>query len=514
MEPNEGNGGGGGAEGENKPSQLDLLASMLAAMRADQAQQAQQLAQQLAQLAQQQAQRQEQQAQQLMDTLQSNLSSLRSDARDYTDRSCDSVRDELQTVKDELQTVKGVLEKDLKTLRDEVRETRRDAIWREPESAGAVGREQGVLGWPDVECCGRPGSAASAPCVAMGGGLGLLGGADQWRAPGALAAPRVSVDRTAPPFPPSPPHSPTASARRFSLSPPDTPPRRSSPRCKPRKPAEYDGRVAWESYAAQFDLLAAAQGWDEAEKALQLATALRGPAIEVLGHLPSTHRASFPAVAEALRRRFGHRHQAEVYRAQLKKRTRQRGESLSQLAHDIEALVRRAYPTAGEEMVTVLARDAFLDALMDHQLQIYVRQAHPADVQVALARAMEFEAFMQTASSVSVFARPRNDVRGRKAHVKRKVTSRETSPGGFGGRCWRCGEKGHVRARCPRERRTRSLDRPDRVAFQPCCKDCGGAGHRSSACPNPKDIVAAGNDYRLEVGAASQPATTPVPRLV
>ena len=117
-----------------------------------------------------------------------------------------------------------------------------------------------------------------------------------------------------------------------------------------------------------------------------------------------------------------------MYRAQLKKRTRQRGESLSQLAHDIEALVRRAYPTAGEEMVTVLARDAFLDALMDHQLQIYVRQAHPADVQVALARAMEFEAFMQTASSVSAFARPRSDVRGRKAHVRRKPTSREASP--------------------------------------------------------------------------------------
>ncbi|XP_045124135.1 uncharacterized protein LOC123512044 [Portunus trituberculatus] len=292
----------------------------------------------------------------------------------------------------------------------------------------------------------------------------------------------------------------------LSLSPPPSPPRSPFLRFKSRKPAEYDGKVAWESYAAQFDLLAAAQGWDQAEKALQLATALSGPAIEVFGHLPPMQRASFPDIAEALRRRFGHRHQAEVYRAQLKKRTRQRGETLSQLAHDVEALVRRAYPIAIEEMVTVLARDAFLDALVDHQLQIYVRQAHPADMQVALARAMEFEAFMQTASSLSTFARPRSDVRGRKAQVK--------SPGAFGGWCWRCGEMGHVRARCPRDRRPRSLDWPDRVAFQPCCEDCGGAGHRSSTCPSPKEVVSAGNDYRLKAGSASQLAKTPVPRLV
>ncbi|XP_045101469.1 uncharacterized protein LOC123498430 [Portunus trituberculatus] len=273
-------------------------------------------------------------------------------------------------------------------------------------------------------------------------------------------------------------------ARAPSLSPPPSP-----------RPPFQACRVRRESYAAQFDLLAAAQGWDQAEKTLQLATALRGPAIEVLGHLPPTQRASFPDIAEALRRRFGHRHQAEVYRAQLKKRTRQRGETL---AHDVEALVRRAYLAAGEEMVTVLTRDAFLDALVDHQLQIYVRQAHPADVQVALARAIEFEAFMQTASSLSTFARPHSDVRGRKTQVKRRPASRAASPGALGGRCWRCGEKGHVRARCPRELRERSLDRPDRVAFQPCCEDCGGAGHRSSAYPSPKEVVSVGNDYEAE----------------
>ncbi|XP_050730508.1 uncharacterized protein LOC127005599 [Eriocheir sinensis] len=232
-------------------------------------------------------------------------------------------------------------------------------------------------------------------------------------------------------------------------------------------------------------MLAAAQGWDEAEKALQLATALRGPAVEVLGHLPPAQRASYGSMAEALRRRFGHHLQAEVYRARLKKRTRERGETLSQLAQDVEALVRRSYPAAPEEMIVVLARDFFVDALHDQQLQIYVKQAHPGDLQVALARALEFEAFLKTTSGLGAAPQPRRDLRGRMAKVKKKAASRKASQEGFHGSCWGCGEKGHRRSRCPRERRTRSLDRLSSDAFQPFCKNCGQSAHRSSACPEP-----------------------------
>ena len=46
-------------------------------------------------------------------------------------------------------------------------------------------------------------------------------------------------------------------------------------------PAEFEGWVAWEAYPAQFELLADAQGWDDAEWALQLVSYLRGPALKV-----------------------------------------------------------------------------------------------------------------------------------------------------------------------------------------------------------------------------------------
>ncbi|XP_042878205.1 putative golgin subfamily A member 6-like protein 19 [Penaeus japonicus] len=154
---------------------------------------------------------------------------------------------------------------------------------------------------------------------------------------------------------------------------------------------------------------------------MQLVTALRGPAVEVLGHLPPPQHASYTSVAEALKRRFGHHHQAEVYRARLKKRTRERGETLSQLAQDVEALVRRS-----EEMIVVLARDFFVDALQDQHLQIYVKQAHPEDLQVALARALEFEAFLKGTSGLEPAAQNRRDLWGRK--VKMKAVSRRVWP--------------------------------------------------------------------------------------
>ncbi|MPC87890.1 hypothetical protein E2C01_082770 [Portunus trituberculatus] len=217
-----------------------------------------------------------------MEVLQSSLGSLRAEAQDYTDRSCESVRGELeqnlQAVNGDLQTEKGELEKDLQALRDEFGANR---IWQ-----GAHGPTRGVLGAPWV------GTGALLEQWTRGGLL------EAHQRPPGLWETRVCWHQV----PRHLPSLPRPAWRTLSLSPPPPPPRSPFPRFKSRKPAEYDGKVAWESYAAQFDLLAAAQGWDQAEKALQLATALRGPAIEVSGHLPPTQRASFPDIAEALRR--------------------------------------------------------------------------------------------------------------------------------------------------------------------------------------------------------------------
>ncbi|KAK8386278.1 hypothetical protein O3P69_010757 [Scylla paramamosain] len=64
--------------------------------------------------------------------------------------------------------------------------------------------------------------------------------------------------------------------------------------------------------------------------------------------------------------------------------------------HDLELLVRRAYSEASEDMVTILLRDQFVDAIDHQQMRIYVQQAHPKDLQEALARDLELESFLRT----------------------------------------------------------------------------------------------------------------------
>lgn len=273
--------------------------------------------------------------------------------------------------------------------------------------------------------------------------------------------------------------------------------------------------MAWEAYQAQFELLARGQGWSAQEKALQLVASLRGPALEMLAHMTEGQRTTYTALAEALRRRFGSALQAEVYRERLKGRTRRPGESLPQLVQAVESLVRHAYPAATEEMVTTLSLDAFVDALEDQQVQIYVKQAHPADVQKALARAMEFEAFLHTSGRAAASVTPRRyaatpgqrrQVPARRTEVRRE-RRRRTNSGEFSGSCWECGQRGHRRSDCRGGWSTRSLgDVRANSPNRPCCENCGQQGHRRAACTQLRDVIlVGGNSSRLDERATVQP---------
>ena len=48
----------------------------------------------------------------------------------------------------------------------------------------------------------------------------------------------------------------------------------------------------------------------------------------------------------------------------------------------------------------MLAKDCFMDALQDRQLQIHVKQAAPKNVQEALSWAAEFKAFLVSSGPV------------------------------------------------------------------------------------------------------------------
>uniref|UniRef100_A0A0L8HEQ3 Uncharacterized protein n=1 Tax=Octopus bimaculoides TaxID=37653 RepID=A0A0L8HEQ3_OCTBM len=79
-----------------------------------------------------------------------------------------------------------------------------------------------------------------------------------------------------------------------------------------KKPQEFDGKVSWEAYRIQFEMLADQNDWDERQRAVQLATSLKGPALEVLGQLSKADRNRYSALVEVLERKYGTMCQSEV----------------------------------------------------------------------------------------------------------------------------------------------------------------------------------------------------------
>ena len=95
-----------------------------------------------------------------------------------------------------------------------------------------------------------------------------------------------------------------------------------------QKPAPFDGKLTWDAYHTQFEMLAQINRWSDVDKAAYLAISLRGPAATVLTNLPPAQRYNYAALTSALQSRFGTAHQTELNRMRLKARIRRREETL------------------------------------------------------------------------------------------------------------------------------------------------------------------------------------------
>jgi hypothetical protein len=78
------------------------------------------------------------------------------------------------------------------------------------------------------------------------------------------------------------------------------------------KLANYDGTGEWRDYKSHFDACAAINDWDNEEKGLYLAAALRGKAQCVLGDLPSDRQVHYTSLVEALEERFAPPNQMDI----------------------------------------------------------------------------------------------------------------------------------------------------------------------------------------------------------
>ena len=247
-----------------------------------------------------------------------------------------------------------------------------------------------------------------------------------------------------------------------------------------QRPASFDGKMPWEAYLAQFELVAEINRWSEAEKATHLAVSLKGAAATVLTNLTVDKRRSYATLTAALSARFGAAHQTELNRMRLKARTRGKEETLAELAEDVERLVRLAYPDATEAMVEVLAKDQFTDALPEEDTRLRIRQNKPATLKDALRIALELESCQLASKAKTRF------VRGTQLEEEPMVRQTTTGDGDSNGTvvqqlldalkqlgkerrgprkplptksrvgsrstlvCWECQQQGHLRRHCPR----------------------------------------------------------------
>ncbi|CAG2219640.1 unnamed protein product [Mytilus edulis] len=77
----------------------------------------------------------------------------------------------------------------------------------------------------------------------------------------------------------------------------------------------------------------------------------------------------------------------------MKSTTREKNQSLPELAQDIKKLTRLAYPTAPMEVREQLARDCFIDSLNDADLEWAIFQGKPISIDDSVRIGLEFEAF-------------------------------------------------------------------------------------------------------------------------
>ncbi|CAC5379682.1 unnamed protein product [Mytilus coruscus] len=166
------------------------------------------------------------------------------------------------------------------------------------------------------------------------------------------------------------------------------------------KPCKYDGSTPWMDYLSHFEMCALVNNWSENQKGLYLAVSLMGQAQAVLGDLPSERRQKFSDLVSAFEERFEPSSQTELYRVRFKERRQKASESLSELGQSIRRLSNLAYPTAPLEVRETLGKEQLIDALIDLEMRLRIKQSRPKGLNDAVRLAVELEAYNKAENKV------------------------------------------------------------------------------------------------------------------
>lgn len=155
----------------------------------------------------------------------------------------------------------------------------------------------------------------------------------------------------------------------------------------------FDGKQDWDSYWAQFQLVARYNGWPPALQAMHLVKALVGGARSILADMSVEHMEDLPKLVAALERRYRPREKVPAYRALFNGRRQRPKESAQEFAEELRLLALKAFPTESAEGRETRLIDKFLEGLQDNDMRKHVVFQHPESIEGAVSIATELEAY-------------------------------------------------------------------------------------------------------------------------
>jgi len=140
------------------------------------------------------------------------------------------------------------------------------------------------------------------------------------------------------------------------------------------EPRRLCGKENVDEYLLQFELMARCNGWNNDEKSSALLCALDSSARGILSEFENPTVASYSQVKQALLRRFGPTQIVEVHKQTLAQLRLQKGQSIRELAQEVQRLVKQAYPDILGPPRECLAVKHLINAVHDKDTVFYIRE--------------------------------------------------------------------------------------------------------------------------------------------
>src|SRR5664279_37145 len=162
------------------------------------------------------------------------------------------------------------------------------------------------------------------------------------------------------------------------------------------KPDKFTGATSIETFLIQFEVCAEYNKWSTMDKAAQLKCCLSGPAAQILWDGGVAGSMSYENLVNQLKARFGAQGLQERFATELRGRRRRPNETITELHADVRRLMALAYPDAAQSSLgQIIARDHFVTALNDRELELKVRDRDPADLEAAFRAAVRIETHLR-----------------------------------------------------------------------------------------------------------------------